>query len=76
MIDDNLAILRTHRNNIRRYRRLLKTKLTSLERSYIERRIAEEKAAMEAVAATTFPIRLSAAKRSCHLDDGPLGKNC
>ena len=31
MIDEKLARLRTHRNNIARYRRLLKTKLTNLD---------------------------------------------
>ena len=32
MIDQKLARLRTHRNNISRYRRLLKTPLTDFER--------------------------------------------
>ena len=32
MIDEQLARLRTHRNNIARYRHLLKTKLSDLER--------------------------------------------
>jgi len=34
MIDENLARLRAHRHNIHRYRRLLATKLTDLERSW------------------------------------------
>ena len=38
MIDEQLARLRTHRNNIARYRRLLKTKLTDIERQFIGRR--------------------------------------
>jgi hypothetical protein len=37
---------RAHRKNIQRYRRLLRTHLTELERSYVERRLAEEKAAL------------------------------
>ena len=37
---------RAHRKNIQRYRRLLRTHLTELERSYVERRPAEEKAAL------------------------------
>jgi hypothetical protein len=37
---------RAHRKNIQRYRRLLRTHLTALERSYVERRLAEEKAAL------------------------------
>ena len=34
MMDENIACLRTHRNNIARYRRLLQTKLTDLERQF------------------------------------------
>lgn len=56
MIDENLARLRTHRNNIDRYRRLLKTRLTELERQYIERRLSEEQLALEDVAGSTFPL--------------------
>jgi hypothetical protein len=37
MIDENFARLRAHRNNIYRYRRLLGTQLTDLERDYIKR---------------------------------------
>ena len=37
---EKLAILRTHRNNIHRYRRLQKTELSQLERQFIERRLA------------------------------------
>jgi hypothetical protein len=36
MIDEQLARLRTHRDSIGRYRRLLQTKLTDLERQFIE----------------------------------------
>ena len=56
MIDENVARLRTHRNNISRYRRLLKTQLTDCERQFIERRLSEEKSALQKVAATTFPL--------------------
>ena len=38
---------RARRNNVRRYRWLLQTELTELERQYIERRLNEEKSAME-----------------------------
>jgi hypothetical protein len=54
MMDENLARLRTHRNNIHRYRRLLATQLTDLERTYIERRLTEEQAAMAALSEETF----------------------
>ena len=60
-IEDKLARLRTHRNNIHRYRRLLKTKLSDLERQFIERRLAEEQAAMDSIAAETFPFALGGA---------------
>ena len=62
MIDENLARLRAHRNNIHRYRRLLATRLTDLERSYVERRLEEEQLALDAVSAETFPFTLPAAR--------------
>ena len=52
MIDEKFALLRTHRNNIARYRRLLKTKLTEYERQFIERRLSGERSAMEKLAAS------------------------
>jgi hypothetical protein len=56
MIDEKLAHLRTHRNNISRYRRLLKTNLTELEREYIEHRLSDEQLALETLIGSTFPI--------------------
>ncbi|MDR3489039.1 MAG: hypothetical protein P4M05_29575 [Bradyrhizobium sp.] len=56
MTDEKFALLRTYRNNISRYRRLLKTKLTECERQFIERRLSEERSAMERVASCTFPL--------------------
>ena len=52
MIEEKFALLRTHRNNMARYRRLLKTKLTDCERQFIERRLSEERSAMEKLAAS------------------------
>ncbi|MGT2502041.1 hypothetical protein ACVOMS_16765 [Bradyrhizobium guangxiense] len=60
MLDENLARIRAHRNNIHRYRRLLKTRLSQLERQFIERRLAEEKSALHGLSAITFPVSLSA----------------
>ena len=40
MIDQQLARLRTHRSNIQRYRNLLQTSLTELERQFVEKRSA------------------------------------
>ena len=56
MIDEKFARLRTHRNNISRYRQLLKTELSELERQFIERRLNEEKSAMESLATPGIPI--------------------
>ena len=56
MIDEKLALLRTYRNNISRYHRLLKTELTEIERRFIETRLSEERSAMEKLAASTFPL--------------------
>jgi hypothetical protein len=56
MIHEKFARLRTYRNTIDRYRRLLKTELSDLERQFIERRLEEEKLAMERLATSTFPL--------------------
>jgi hypothetical protein len=55
MIDEKFARLRTHRNNMHRYHQLLQTKLTELERQFIQGRLIEEQAALESLAASTFP---------------------
>ena len=47
MLDEAFARLRTHRSNIQRYRQLLDTDLTDLERRFITRRMAEEQSAIE-----------------------------
>ena len=60
MLDVNLERLRAHRKNIDRYRRLLATHLSDLERSYIERRVSEEQASLKRILRETFPDRLSA----------------
>jgi hypothetical protein len=56
MLDLASARLRTHSNNIARYRRLLETKLTDLEREYIQRRLSEEQSNLDTLgsAATVF----------------------
>jgi hypothetical protein len=46
MIAVRVALTQVHRNNIDRYRRLLRTRLTDLERQFIERRLAEELGAL------------------------------
>jgi hypothetical protein len=64
MIDENLARLRTHRNSISRYRRLLETTLTELEREFIERRLQQEQSAFQSLAAATFPFTISPSPES------------
>lgn len=56
MLDENLARIRAHRNNIHRYRRLLKTRLSELERHFVERRLAEEQSALDGLTAMIFPV--------------------
>ena len=50
MTDEKLARLRAHDNNISRYRRLLKTNISDLERRFLERRLREERSAVESLA--------------------------
>jgi division protein CdvB (Snf7/Vps24/ESCRT-III family) len=52
MIDQQLARLRTHRSNIQRYRNLLQTSLTELERQFVEKRLTEEQANLENLVAS------------------------
>ena len=64
MLNENFARIRSHRNNIHRYRRLLNTRLTDPERQFIERRLSEEQAALKALASETFPLAFTAQKIS------------
>ena len=64
MLDERFARLRTHRNNIARYRGLLKTKLTHLERQFIERRLSEEQAELELLGAGNLPRHNEGSERS------------
>ena len=50
MIDQQLARLRTHRSNIQRYRNLLQTSLTELERQFVQKRLTEEQSNLESLA--------------------------
>ena len=59
MLDERFARLRTHRNNIARYRGLLKNYLTDLERQFIERRLSEEQSEFERLTSGTFPLACS-----------------
>lgn len=50
MTDETLARLRAHDNNISRYKRLLRTNLSDLERRFLEQRLGEERSAVESLA--------------------------
>ncbi len=54
MADEKLARLRAHNNNISRYRRLLETNLSDPERGFVERRLNEERSAVERLANHPF----------------------
>ena len=64
MVDENLARLRAHRQNIERYRRLLETNLTVLEREFIERRITEEESALDGIASDTLAMVLKMPRKA------------
>jgi len=49
-IDEGSARMRAHHNNIDRYRMLLETELSDVERQSIERRLAEEQQAADELA--------------------------
>jgi hypothetical protein len=59
MIDQQLARLRAHHRNIQRYRNLLQTSLTELEREFVEKRLTEEQSNLESLA-PLIPLRPAA----------------
>lgn len=50
MIDQKFVRLRTHRRNVQRYRNLLQTSLTDLERQFVQKRLTEEQSNIESLA--------------------------
>ena len=62
MTDEELARLRAHDSNISRYRRLLKTKLSDLERRFLERRLTRKGRPSEGLSSSPTP-RTGAAGR-------------
>ncbi|MGY8662885.1 hypothetical protein Q3C01_11015 [Bradyrhizobium sp. UFLA05-109] len=54
MTDERFARLRAHDKNISRYRRLLGTNLSDLERQFLEQRLREEKSAVESLTHPAF----------------------
>lgn len=58
MVDEKLARIRARTSNIRRYRRLLKTQLTEIERCFILKRLSEEQDAVAKLTGETFPLSI------------------
>lgn len=58
MVDEKLARIRARTSNIRRYRRLLKTELTEIERCFVLKRLSEEQDALAKLTNGTFPLSL------------------
>ncbi|OAF13629.1 hypothetical protein AYJ54_43700 [Bradyrhizobium centrolobii] len=48
-MDARFALIRVHDESIRRYQRLLNTRLTDLEREYIESRISEARSTLQSI---------------------------
>jgi len=59
MIDGDFARLRGYRNNIHRYRRLLDTQLSELERAFVLKRMGEEQDAFQKLSSVTLPLVLT-----------------
>jgi hypothetical protein len=49
MMEAEAALSRAHRDNIRRYNKLLETQLTDIERDFIELRLSEERAVLQSL---------------------------
>jgi hypothetical protein len=49
MMEADAALSRAHRDNIRRYNKLLETHLTDIERDFIESRLSEEWAVLQSL---------------------------
>jgi len=58
MVDEKLARIRARTSNIRRYRRLLKTELTELERGFVLKRLSEEERALQELNGEIFPMAI------------------
>lgn len=56
MTDEELMRLTVYSNNVRRYRRLLKGRLTEQERQFVERRLTEEQLAIQRLTTDSLPL--------------------
>jgi hypothetical protein len=59
-MSDQVSLMNwVHRQNIERYLRMMETPLTSVERSFLERRIAEEETALRLTIRTEAPTKMA-----------------
>jgi hypothetical protein len=64
-MSDQVSLMNwVHRQNIERYLRMMETPLTSVERSFLEKRIAEEETALRLTIRTEAPTKMAADVRS------------
>lgn len=56
MMNEDFAAMRSHRDRVHRYRRLLKTRPTGIEHQDLERRLCEERSAFDTLIACSFPL--------------------
>jgi hypothetical protein len=60
-MSDQAALMNwVHRQNIERYLRMMKTPLTSVERSFLEQRIAEEETSLRQTIRAEAPAKTAA----------------
>ena len=57
-MDDSFSEIRSTRNDIWRYRRLLQTELAEAEREIVEKRLPERLSTFEGLLASAFPLTL------------------
>ena len=57
-IDDSFSEIRSVRNDIWRYRRLLQTELAEAEREIVEKRLRERLSIFEGLLQSAFPLAL------------------
>jgi hypothetical protein len=72
MLEENLVRLRAHRNNIHRYRRLVQTELTDLERAFVMKRLDEEQEAFQSISSATFPVSFEGPQPASPREDGHI----
>ena len=75
MPDEHTVRIQAHRQNIARYRWLLKTELTAIERAFIDRRIAEEDAEVRRLNAAARRERANGVAAGRSARDADLNAN-